>query len=335
MCVHRRVRLTARVIYALIVGLLGSIACGAASAAEPAHRLLTADSSRERIAIIDEAGKTQWEMKIGPLHDLHMLDNGHVLLQTNWTTIEEIDPQTNKPVWQYDAATAGGNAGRTVEVHAFQRLDNGHTLIAESGIPRVIEVDASGKIVHQVRLIVSKSHPHRDTRLVRKLSTGNLLVCHEGDGVVREYSPGGEIVWEYSVPMFGHDPVEGHGPEAFGNQCFAAVRLENGNTLLTTGNGHRVLEVTPDKQIVWQLQPADLPNISLAWITTVQRLPNDNIVFGNCHAGEGQPQIIEVTRDKRVVWTFQDFERFGNSLTNTQILSTDGTAIAAQPGRDR
>lgn len=306
-----------------------------AVAAEPSHRLLTADSSRQRIAIIDEAGDTQWDMKIGPLHDLHMLDNGHVLLQTDWTTIVEVDPRTNRRVWEYDAAAAPSNAGRTVEVHAFQRLANGNTLIAESGVPRVIEVDAAGKIVHQVPLSVTQSHPHRDTRLVRQLLGGNLLVCHEGDGVVREYSPSGEIVWEYAVPLFGREPAEGHGPEAFGNQCFAAVRLENANTLLTTGNGHRVLEVTPDKEIVWQLQPSDLPNIALAWITTVQRLPNGNTVFGNCHAGEGQPQIIEVTRDKRVVWTFQDFERFGDSLTNTQILSTDGSPVNAQLGRDR
>ncbi len=330
-----QVHLAALVIRGLTSCLLSSLAIGVAGAAGPAHRLLTADSSRERIAIIDETGATQWEMKIGPLHDLHMLDNGHVLLQTNWTTIVEIDPQTNKQVWLYDAAKSAGNAGRTVEVHAFQRLDNGHTMIAESGIPRVIEVDASGKIVHQVQLSVASSHPHRDTRLVRQLPKGNLLVCHEADGLVREYSPDGEVVWEYSVPMFGQQPADGHGPEAFGNQCFAALRLENGNTLLTTGNGHRILEVTPDKEIVWQLQPSDLPNITLAWITTVQHLPNGNIVFGNCHAGEGQPQVIEITRDKRVVWTFEDFQRFGNSLTNTQILSTDGKAIAAQPGRDR
>ena len=312
-----------------------AIFSGALSAAEPHHRLLIADSSRERIAIIDEAGKIQWEMKIGPLHDLHLLDNGHVLLQTNWTTIVEVDPKTGQPVWQYDSATSGGNAGRAIEVHAFQRLANGHTMIAESGIPRVIEVDQAGKIVHQVALSVAHPHPHRDTRLVRQLDNGNLLVCHEGDGVVREYSPSGEILWEYAVPLFGREPADGHGPEAFGNQCFAALRLANGNTLITTGNGHGVIEVTPEKEIVWQLQQSDLPNITLAWVTTVQQLPNGNLVIGNCHAGKGQPQVIELTRDKQVVWTFQDFKRFGNSLTNTQVLSTDGKAIASDLGRDR
>ncbi len=298
------------------------------SAAEAVqHRLLTADSSSGRVAVIDEAGQTEWEMKIGPLHDLHMLDNGHVLLQTNWTTVVEVDPQTDKIVWQYDSAQSGGNEGKRIEVHAFQRLNNGHTMIAESGVSRIIEVDANGHIVNTVPLTVSQSDAHRDTRLVRQLDNGNLLVCHEGDGVVREYSQQGEIVWEYNVPLFDRARADGHGPEAFGNQCFAAIRLENGNTLLTTGNGHSILEVTHGKQVVWKLEQSDLPDIELAWITTLQLLPNGNIVFGNCHAGPDNPQVVEVTRDKQVVWTFHDFQRFGNSLTNTQILSTSGKTL--------
>jgi outer membrane protein assembly factor BamB len=333
-----RLRLPASLVLAIIAGptyFASSTAPNSLAAAEPQHQMLVADSSSERIAIIDEAGKTHWEMKIGPLHDLHMLDNGHVLLQTDWHTIVEVDPQTNARVWEYDSATAGGNAGRAIEVHAFQRLANGHTMIAESGVPRVIEVDQAGKIVHEVPLSVAHSHPHRDTRLVRQLDNGNLLVCHEGDGVVREYAPNGKTVWEYAVPLFDREPADGHGPEAYGNQCFAAIRLANGNTLLTTGNGHRVLEVNREKEIVWQLQQADLPNITLAWLTTVQQLPNGNLVIGNCHAGEGQPQVLEITRDKQVVWTFQDFKRFGNSLTNTQILTTNGKPLTSQPGRDR
>lgn len=301
----------------------------------PRHSFLCADSSAKRLAIIDEDGKTAWEMKIGPLHDLHMLENGHVLAQTDWTHIVEVDTSTDTIVWQYDASQSPDNANRKVEVHAFQRLPNGNTMIAESGAARIIEVDSSGKVVHQIRLKVAAPHPHRDTRLVRQLENGNYLVCHEGDGMLREYTRDGQEVWNYPVPLFGRKPADGHGPEAFGNQCFSALRLANGNTLLTTGNGHSVLEVTPSKEIVWQLEPADLPGITLAWVTTLQQLPNGNLVLGNCHAGEENPQIIEINRDKQVVWQFRDFQRFGNSLTNTQILTTNGAKIVAVLGRDR
>ena len=54
---------------------------------ETAHRILTADSSSGRIAIIAEDGSTEWEYEIGPLHDLHVLENGHLLFQTDWTGV--------------------------------------------------------------------------------------------------------------------------------------------------------------------------------------------------------------------------------------------------------
>jgi hypothetical protein len=92
------------------------------------------------------------------------------------------------------------------------------------------------------------------------------------------------------------------------------VRLANGNTLIGTGNGHGVLEVTPGKEIVWRIGQHDLSGITLAWVTQVRRLPNGNTLLVNCHAGPDQPQIIEVTPTKDVAWTFRDFTTFGNSL---------------------
>ena len=47
------------------------------------------------------------------------------------------------------------------------------------------------------------------------------------------------------------------------------MRLVNGNTLIATGNGHSVLEVTPEKEIIWQINQNDLPGITLAWVTTL------------------------------------------------------------------
>lgn len=317
------------------IGLVSITAAGLRAEEAITHRILCADSSKGRIAIVDEAGKTEWEKKIGPLHDLHMLASGNVLMQTSWTELMEVEPSTGKIVWQYNSAKANGNEGKKVEVHAFQRLDNGLTMIAESGPSRIIEVDAAGEIKHTLKLKVSKPHPHRDTRLVRKLSSGNYLVCHEGDGLVREYAPDGSTAWEYAVPLFDKKPADGHGVEAWGNQCYCALRLANGNTLISTGNGHAVIEVTPDKKIVWHLAQNDLPGIKLAWVTTLQVLPTGNIVLGNCHAGEANPQVIEVTRDKKVVWKFHDFDRFGDSFTNTQVLSVSGAMLVSKLGSER
>src|SRR5688572_24284408 len=226
-------------IAAVVAFVLASTALMGAEPNGSSRRVLAADYSKKRIAILDDAGKVHWEHKIDNIHDLHMLPSGNILFQTSMTRLLEVDPKNNnKVVWEYDAGKMNGNEGKRVEVHAFQRLPDGTTMIAESGIGRIIEVDAKGNIVRQVKMKVAKPDPHRDTRLVRRLESGNYLVCHEGDGAVREYSPKGDVVWEYAVPLFDKRPRGGHGAEAFGNAVFSAVRLANGNTLIGTGNGH-------------------------------------------------------------------------------------------------
>jgi outer membrane protein assembly factor BamB len=294
---------------------------------EETRRFAVADSSKGRLAIIAENGETEWEYKIGPLHDLHVLDNGHLLFQTDWTRIVEIDPASNRLIWEYDARKSPGNENRRVEVHAFQRLADGNTMIVESGAARILEVDSRGFLRKELKLQVAKPHPHHDTRLVRKLDTGHYLVCHEAEGRVTEYAVDGKVVWDYEVPLFDRPRKPGHGTGAFGNQCFSALRLESGNTLIGTGNGHSLIEVTPGKKTVWKLEQNDLPGIQLAWVTTLEVLPGGNIVIGNCHAGPDNPQLIEITRGKQVVWTFRDFDRFGDATTNSQILSANGRRI--------
>ena len=274
--------------------------------------VLAADSSTQALAAIDANGKFEWKIRCGAIHDLHLLPDGHLLYQDGWTRIIELDAKREK-VWEYDAQS-NGNADRGVEVHAFQRLADGRTMIVESGPARIIEVDRDGAIRHQVSLQVDHPSAHSDTRNARKTSAGTYLVAHEADGVVREYNARGEVIWEFDIPLFGEPRRKGHGSEAFGNQVYSAVRLDGGNTLIGTGNGHSVLEVTPAKEIVWQLSQNDLPGITLAWVTQVQRLPNGNTLLVNCHAGPDNPQIIEVNADKQVVWTFRNFREFGNSL---------------------
>ncbi len=313
---------------ALAIGILFAIGTAqTASTAEPTRRFIAADSSKSRVAIIDETGNTAWEHKIGPLHDLHVLPSGNVLLQTSWTEVAEINPANDEILWQYDAMQRPENAGKHLEIHAFQRLVNGRTMVAESGPGHIIELDKDLKVSHSMALKVSKPDAHRDTRLVRRLESGNYLVCHEGDGLVREYDASGKTVWEYAVPLFDRKPAGGHGVEAFGNQCFSAIRLANGNTLIGTGNGHSILEVTPAEQIIWSLHQNDLPGIQLAWVTSLQVLPSGNILINNCHAGPDNPQLVEVNREKKVVWSFKDFDRFGDSLTNSQMLAVDGVVV--------
>src|SRR5206468_9833290 len=124
----------------------------------------------------------------------------------------------------------------------------------------------------------------QNTRMARKLKNGNYLVCAESPGVVSEYNAKSEVVWEYPTKT----------------RVYGAIRLRNGNTLIASGSGASVVEVTSDGKVVWEIKDT-LPNdkIALKWTTSLTELANGNFVVGNCHAGDNNPQIFEIARDKK------------------------------------
>ncbi len=269
------------------------------------HRFLGAGADAV-VAIVGKDDRIEWQRKVpGEIHEAVLLPNGHVLMGVGWTRVVELDiAHGDQEVWSYDSATMNGNAGKRVEIHAFQRLADGSTMIIESGPARIIEVDAMGALLHTTPLTTDKEDAHRDSRHGRKLDTGTYLVAQEGDHKVREYDPSGTVVWTYDCK----------------SMVFSAVRLKNGNTLIGTGDGHQVIEVDKSGATVWSVGETELPGIKLVWVAQIERLANGNTVIINCHAGPDQPQMIEITPDKKVVWTMNEFKRFGNGMPVGQSL---------------
>jgi hypothetical protein len=269
------------------------------------HRFVCADYDHKLLAIVAPDGAISWSRPISEeVHEVEVLPNGHVLYAPISGRLSEVDPASNMEVWSYDAAKQNGNAGKAVQVHDFERLADGSTWIFESGSCRVIHIDHDGMLLSQVPLTVDHPDAHRDTRNARRLGDGHFLVAHEGDNKVREYDAKGAVVWSYAVK----------------SKVFGVLRLADGNTLIATGDGHRLLEVDQAGSEVWSVGQHDLPGITLAWLTQIERLPNGNTIVVNCHAGPDNPQIIELTRDKKVVWSFRDFEHFGNAMAVAAIL---------------
>lgn len=318
-----RNRLLSATVLTLFAGPAFCLAADAPTT-QPGHRLIAQDKGH--VAIVGADGKVEWEVPCGyTSHDIQLLPSGNFLLHTGATTVVEMTPQ-KKVVWEYDAKPKEGYSGK-VEIHAFQRLPDGRTMISESGNRRIVEVDKDGKIVKEIALTVEHPSTHSDTRLVRKLDNGHYLVCHESDGAVREYDENGKVVWTYKLDLAGRPESGGHGVEGHGNHVYSAYRLPSGNTLIGGGNNNRVIEVTPEGKTVWSIDQKELPGITLAWVTMLEVLPNGNIIIGNCHAGPDNPQLIEVTRDKKVVWTFKDFKTFGNSTAASEVLDVKGKVI--------
>ena len=277
--------------------------------------LVGASYGKNILAITDAKGEVIWSHKTaGPQrghtghHDVHLLPNGNILFHDTWTTLKEIT-LAKKVVWTYDSAKQNGNAGKRVDVHAFARLKNGNTMIVESGVGRVIEVDKKGKLVHQFPL---KKGGTQNTRWARHTPKGTLLVCSEQPGVVTEYDRTGKVVWDYLI----------------NTRVYGAIRLKNGNTLIASGGGKSIVEVTPAKKVVWEIN-GKVPgtDINLGWMTCLQELKNGNRLIGNCHAGETNPQIFEITRNKKVVWQWDEWNLVGNGLACWQVLDDQQSAL--------
>lgn len=292
-----------------------------AQVAPVSHRLLAQD--RGQVAIVGRSGAVEWAWENGTVaHDLHLLPNGNLLVPTAADTIVELSPE-KEVVWRWQSTPKDDSVDR-VEIHAFQRLDNGLTMVSESGNRRLIEVDREGRVHHEIGLQVEKPHWHKDTRLVRLTPDGTYLVAQENDGIVREYNRGGSIVWEYRMELAGPATPTHRG---HGTDVYSAYRLPGGNTLIGGGNNNRVLEVSPSGEIVWSLSSGEIPGIRLFWVTQLQALPNGNVVVTNTHAEGETPQIFEVTREKQIVWSFLDWETFGNDLCANILLDVEGDIV--------
>ena len=265
--------------------------------------------------ITDEAGKVTWTYPHSS-RDGWVQENGNVLLalskgkQHPGGAVVEVD-RDGKVVFEFK--------GTQSEVNTAQQLANGNIMLTEAGAkPRILEVDRTGKVVVEVPLQCQTANHHMESRMARKLANGNYLVPQLHDKVVREYTPEGKIVWEFKTP----DEPKDAWP-------FTAIRLPDGHTLVNLTHSNTVVEVDAAAKIVWQLTNADLPEPLLKDPCGAQRLPNGNTVITSYGAGDQKVKLLEVTRDKKVVWTFEREKKGG--IHEFQILDTNGAPLEGTP----
>ena len=118
-----------------------------------------------------------------------------------------------------------------------------------------------------------------------------------------EYDANGKEIW--SVPVL---------------VPWSAVRLPNGNTLVTSHNAF-AREVNPQGETVWEFNQQDVPEIALWSVQEANRLANGNTVLSNwCPNGivdakgvkapakwPTAVQVLEVTPAKKVVWALRSW----------------------------
>jgi hypothetical protein len=271
------------------------------------HRFACADYVLGKVFIVGADGKVEWEHPAPSCDELWALPNGNLLF-TIGHGVKEVT-RAKQVVFNYESKS---------EIYACQRLSNGNTFVGECNAGRLLELEPSGKIAKEIRLLPEgKNGGHLYMRNARRLDNGHYLVAHYGDQVVREYAGDGKVVREIAAASGPH----------------SVVRLPNAHTLIACGDlrpdGARVFEVDGDGKIVWEIKSRDLPEIHLKVMTGLQRLRSGNTVMSNWQ-GHGQlrsgPQIIEVTPEKKVVWTFTDHETL-RTVSTVQLLDVLGNAL--------
>lgn len=104
-----------------------------------------------------------------------------------------------------------------------------------------------------------------------RLKNGNTLINDEKDWLIREVNSKGETVWEFNAKT--DLPAE----YKLMSAPQTSTRLANGNTIITSrgqrGKGPQLIEVTPDKKVVWVLH--DWKNVGDA--TAVQILDDPGV----------------------------------------------------------
>jgi hypothetical protein len=281
-------------------------------------------------------GKVVWTHAIpdkDELGDCTMTSEGHVLFSRKSYGAQEIAPdlaagQGGKVVWEYleDAGT---------EVHTVQPVGLDKALVMQNGTPPKLMLikKAAAQSCKSDQPCVEKlwtpeghGSVHGMFRHVRMLGNGNLLIPYTGGGLnkVVEYAPEVPLkpVWEVEAPS-----------------PWAAVRLKNGNTLISGNHNKYVREVTPDKKVVWEVTQQDLPEIPFYTLQEATRMSNGNTLINNW-CGGGLPkaqwaascvQVFEVTPDKKVVWQVKQWDKPNlGPGSSTQLLDEPG--VPEKPG---
>ena len=135
-------------------------------------------------------------------------------------------------------------------------------------------------------------HPHQ----AESLANNKILIADSDRFRVIEVDlSNNQIVWQY-----GTDDQKGIDKNFLG-QARHATRLKNGNTLIADVN--RIIEVTPDKEIVWTYRNWEVLNAPYFAV----RLDNGNTLITDW----GNHIVIEVTPSDEVVWQYGTAKKAG------------------------
>jgi hypothetical protein len=274
------------------------------------HDFFYAGEQKQQWMFIVRKGKVAWSYSVpdsrGEISDAVLMSNGNVVFAHQYGVTEIT--KDKKVVWNYDAPK--GN-----ETHTAQPIGKDRVLFIQNGDPALLRVVNIVTRATEREFVLPTGNPksvHGQFRHASLTSAGTLLVAHMDMKKVVEYDSTGKEVWSFAV-----------------ESPWSAVRLENGNTLIST-NKKLVEEVDAKGNVVWQFSATDVPDYKISGFQIASRLPNGNTLVNNwvnswnttVDPVNTPVQALEVTPDKKVVWGLRSWTEPANlgPATTIQIL---------------
>lgn len=197
-------------------------------------RILVAEHNANRVTERNLQGAVLWEKRIeGPLV-AQRLPNGNTFIATRYQLVE-VD-RSGREVF--------ARSGADETFMRAQRLPNGEILcvLSNGSAQRCVRYDSRGKEELSTFPVSVQTYGGR----LDVLPGGGLLIPQHAADLLIEYDTAGKAVHQYTVAA----PV-------------AAVRLLNGNTLVTSMRDQKAVELDPAGREVWQYSPKT--RVTRAW----------------------------------------------------------------------
>ncbi len=260
-------------------------------------KLLVAGSGNPHILLVDkQTGKVEWKHALEKGEECNtvaLTRKGEVLY--SYKRGAKLVTWDHQVVWDYPAPDK-------TELQSATLLRDGGVLLGLCGNPaRFIELDKNGKEVNEVVLDLEVEKPHNQFRQVFQLRNKNYLIPIMTRQKVLEVTRKGKVVAEHQI--------EG--------KAFSSLELKDGNLLLPCGDGHYYMVI--DRRTGEELKRTnanDIPGVSLLFVGQILQLKNQNLLICNWYGHTkdvtvDEPQLIEIDKEGKVVWSLHDKENVG------------------------
>lgn len=255
-------------------------------------KILVAGSGNPSIMLVDkQTGKVEWQHALEKGEECNtvaLTKEGNILY--SYKKGAKVVTWNHQVVWDYPAPDK-------TELQSATILRNGGVLLGICGNPaQFIELDKKGKVVNKVTFDLEVEKPHSQFRQIFQLKNKNYLVPVMAKQKIMEISRKGKLVSEHKTD----------------GGAFSSLELSDGNLLLPCGDKHYYLII--DRKTGKELRRItgdDLEGASLWFVAQVLELKNKNLLICNWGghtrgATVDEPQLIEINRDGKAVWTLND-----------------------------